>query len=87
MAGKHNRPTGYTRDAIISWLEAMTEQGKLPTINWKETLEESLPPVIWRKDWNKLKLKYGLPWSRGHIANLDSSGDGPASYMADRQDR
>ena len=59
----------------------MTEQEKLPKICWQKTLGEALPPVIWRKDWNKLKLKYGLPWSRGHIANLDSSGVGPASFM------
>lgn len=84
MDKRHNIPMGYTRDAVIAWLTAMSDSGKLPDINWEATLGASLPPIIWRKDWNKLKVQHGLPWSRGHIANLDAAGTGPAAYMDPR---
>jgi hypothetical protein len=41
------------------------------------TLSDVLPPIIWRHRWNDLAKKYGLPFRRGYLQNLDSLGKGP----------
>ncbi len=35
---RHNQPMGYTRDAVVAWLDAMSAQGKLPSIDWGQAL-------------------------------------------------
>lgn len=78
---RRNVQVGYTSEAVIKFLGQMSHSGKIPQVDWHAILGDKLPPFIWRKDWDKLASAYGLPWSRGHIANLDSRGEGPAAHM------
>lgn len=43
----------------------------------RETLEESLPLILWRSKWPAYQEKYGLPYSRGTMQNRDHDGVGP----------
>lgn len=43
----------------------------------RRTLEESLPPLVPRHGIQK----FGIPFSEGHLANLDSRGAGPSGAM------
>ncbi len=40
-------------------------------------LGEFLPPIVWRSRWNALADKYGLPYRRGYLQNLDAENKGP----------
>lgn len=40
-------------------------------------LENILPDIIWRNNWDKLAEKFGLPYTKKYMANLDSKGEGP----------
>ena len=42
-----------------------------------ETLRSELPAFLWRHKWPEYNDKYGLPLSRGTMANLDCRGTGP----------
>lgn len=42
-----------------------------------EALRDSLPDVLWRSQWDKLRESHGLPYSKRTMANLDSQGRGP----------
>jgi hypothetical protein len=42
-----------------------------------DALEPSLPPVLWRKMWPEYQTNLGVPFARGTMQNLDSSGQGP----------
>jgi len=42
-----------------------------------DLLEDSLPPIVPRHGIGK----YGIPYSEGHMANLDSQGEGPAGAV------
>lgn len=44
-------------------------------------LADNLPPIIWRHRWNELAEKYGLPYKRGYLQNLDSLGCGPKKMI------
>lgn len=46
--------------------------------------EDALPPtpkVLWRHRWKEYAQLYGLPFSRGHMQNLDSRGEGPSHVV------
>jgi hypothetical protein len=43
----------------------------------RKTLEKSLPPVVARQHMKK----YGLPYSEGYMANLDSAQKGPSGAV------
>ncbi|HBA53256.1 MAG TPA: hypothetical protein DCZ04_02030 [Syntrophorhabdus aromaticivorans] len=47
----------------------------------KRQLEQSLPPMIPRKDIGK----YGVPYSAGYLANLDSTFAGPGAIRIGRR--
>ena len=72
-----NMPVIYTRDAILSWLEQVR-----PDIAWRDHIGDALPPLIHRAHWPRLAERYGLPFSRGHLANMDSRGQGPSSFSS-----
>ena len=42
-----------------------------------ETLDESLPEILWRSRWDYYQDMYGLPFAKGTMANLDCDGRGP----------
>ena len=69
-----NTPVFYERTQIKLFLE-----DRFPTGKWNR-ITRKLPPVVWRKNWDKLAKKYGIPYTRGYIQNLDSKDIGPASY-------
>lgn len=64
----------YTKEALEKWLV-----GRFPETDWSPVIEE-LPPIVWRHRWNYLAEKFGLPYKRSHMQNLDSQGVGPSSY-------
>lgn len=70
MGRKH---VAYTDEQLGKWLSQ-----RFPEIDWTPTLEK-LPPIVWRSRWDRLADRLGLPYTRKHIANLDSQGVGPAS--------
>ena len=73
--GKSVHPVCYDRDRqLIPWL-----RDRFPAQDWS-MVAERLPPIVWRSRWNRLADMHGLPFSRGHMANLDAQGIGPASY-------
>jgi len=43
----------------------------------RRSLESSLPPIVPRSGIQK----YGIPYSEGFLANLDSRGEGPAGAV------
>ncbi len=45
-------------------------------IDWTR-LQEQLPDPVWRSRWDFLAEKYGLPFKRSYMQNLDSEGKGP----------
>jgi len=70
----------YMREQVAVWLEK-----RFPKIDWTETIKE-LPPVIWRRRWDVLAEKTGLPYSRKNIQNLDCQGEGPGNIeLNDRE--
>jgi hypothetical protein len=66
----------YTPQQLVTWLK-----NTFPDVNW-DTVEEQLPPVIWRSRWDILAEKLGLPYSRKYIQNLDCMGKGPGNIKA-----
>ena len=46
-------------------------------LDWDQFLPPE-PNIYWRHRWAEYREKFGLPFSRGHMANLDSRGKGPA---------
>jgi len=63
----------YTNEQLIKWLET-----RWPDVRW-DKIAKDLPPIIWRSRWDKLAEKFGLPYSRKYVQNLDCRGEGPAS--------
>ena len=63
----------YRKDQVITWLTH-----RFPSTDWNALLEDC-PGIIWRHRWNDLADRYGLPYSKGHLQNLDSRGEGPGS--------
>jgi hypothetical protein len=63
----------YTREQLIRWLKS-----RWPDVGW-DKIEKDLPPIIWRSRWDKLAERFGLPYSRKYVQNLDSLGQGPGS--------
>ena len=66
-----NRPVMYSRDAVLKFLK-----NHYPNVDWS-ALEQKLPPVIARAKWDTLSERYGLPYNRRTIGNLDCLGRGP----------
>lgn len=52
----------------------------MQAIDWNELLPQE-KAVFWRHEWNADRAKFGLPFSRGTMQNLDSEGRGPESFM------
>jgi hypothetical protein len=63
----------YMKAQVALWLKK-----RFPAVDWSETINE-LPPVSWRKRWDQLAEKIGLPYSRKNIQNLDCQGEGPGN--------
>lgn len=63
----------YPKEAVKKFLEK-----QFPETDWEPVVKE-LPLIIWRCRWNDLAEKYGLPYSKSYMQNLDSKGCGPAS--------
>lgn len=42
---------------------------------------EILPPVLWRCEWKQYQKRYGIPYSRGTMQNLDSRKAGPPKAL------
>lgn len=66
----------YPRQAVKKFLE-----NRFPDTDWSTVIDD-MPKIIWRHRWNDLSEKYGLPYRKGHIQNLDSKGTGPSSFVA-----
>jgi hypothetical protein len=66
----------YTREQVEAFLK-----NRFPDVPWQETIKR-LPPIVWRARWDSLAASLGLPYSRGHLQNLDWRGKGPSSYGA-----
>lgn len=43
----------------------------------RKSLKDSLPPIVPRHGIQR----YGIPYSEGHMANLDSRGEGPTGAV------
>ncbi|TVM32127.1 hypothetical protein [Oceanidesulfovibrio marinus] len=42
-----------------------------------EALADCLPQVLWRYKWKEYQEKYGVPFARGSLENMDCEGRGP----------
>ena len=51
------------------------------TESLRKSLEDALPPIVPRHGIQK----YGIPYSEGHMANLDSRGEGPKAVKIGRR--
>jgi len=61
-----------------------TDKDKKCKIDWSYLLDQ-LPDLIWRSRWDDLAAKYGLPFKRSYMQNLDSEGKGPEKkYLKER---
>jgi len=63
----------YPKKQVIIWLKK-----NFPDVDWTE-VEAYLPPVIWRARWDSLAEKFGLPYTRRYVQNLDCNGKGPGN--------
>jgi len=52
------------------------EESNTSKIDWTR-LQDQLPDPIWRSRWDDLAEKYGLPFKRSYMQNLDAEGKGP----------
>lgn len=50
------------------------------SINWGEILPKETG-LFFRHRWPEYATRYGLPFSRGTLQNLDSEGRGPEAVM------
>ncbi|GFM33724.1 hypothetical protein DSM101010T_20890 [Desulfovibrio subterraneus] len=50
-------------------------------VSLADSLEPHLPPVLWRHKWNEYRAQLELPFTRGHMQNLDSQKRGPKSAL------
>jgi len=64
----------YTRGQVQSFLKA-----QFPETDWSPVIA-ALPLIVWRHRWDTLAEKYGLPYKRSYLQNMDSKGVGPASF-------
>lgn len=64
----------YPKQAVKAFLES-----RFPDTDWSPVINE-LPPIVWRCKWNSYAEKYGLPYTKSYMQNLDSDGCGPASF-------
>lgn len=48
-------------------------------INIISVLADTLPPILWRHKWPDYQEEYGIPFSKGTMANFDYRGTGPTS--------
>jgi len=71
----------YPREAVKKFLES-----RFSDTDWSSVIDE-MPLIIWRHRWNDLAEKFGLPYRKGHIQNLDSKGIGPTSFIEDKGGR
>lgn len=51
-----------------------------PALDWDAILPKDLG-LVFRNRWTELSTRYGLPFSRKTMQNLDSKGRGPAAVM------
>ena len=51
-------------------------ENNTPKIDWSRLMAQ-LPDPVWRHRWDDLAEKYGLPFKRSYMQNLDSAGKGP----------
>jgi hypothetical protein len=65
----------YPKHAVKTFLE-----DRFPDTDWSVVIDQ-MPAIIWRHRWNHLAEKYGLPYRKGHIQNLDSKGIGPSAFI------
>lgn len=68
------RPAAYKREDLIAWY---TERFGTDF----RFLEEHLPPLVFRKEIDKLRQQVGLPLGKSSMENLDSLGQGPRRVM------
>lgn len=52
------------------------ESNKDKKIDWSR-LENQLPDLVWRHRWDDMAEKFGLPFKRSYMQNMDSEGKGP----------
>lgn len=50
------------------------------SINWGEILPQETG-LFFRHRWPEYAIRYGLPFSRGTLQNLDSEGRGPEAVV------
>ncbi len=50
------------------------------SINWEEILPQETG-LFFRHRWPEYATRYGLPFSRGTLQNLDSEGRGPEAVV------
>ena len=46
----------------------------------KSALLETLPSILYRCKWPLYQEKFGLPFTKGTMQNLDSRNEGPKSF-------
>lgn len=51
-----------------------------PSINWGEILPQETG-LFFRHRWPEYAARYGLPFTRGTLQNLDSEGRGPEAVV------
>jgi hypothetical protein len=66
----------YPKQAIKLFLES-----RFPDTDWSTVIDQ-MPEIVWRHRWNSLAERYGLPYRKGHVQNLDSRGVGPSSFCS-----
>ena len=55
-------------------------ENAIPSINWSEILPRETG-IFFRHRWTEYATRYGLPFSRGTLQNLDSEGRGPEAVV------
>lgn len=82
---KKNRDRTNCAQSRTQPLEPLiVENNNKVKIDWTRLLDK-MPDPVWRHRWDDLAEKYGLPFKRSYMQNLDSEGRGPEKkYLKNR---
>ena len=68
------RPAAYKREDLLEWYKERFGTSF-------DFLAEHLPPLVFRRDIDRLQKSVGLPLGKSSMENLDSAGQGPKRVM------
>jgi len=45
-----------------------------------DSFKKALPDILWRHRWDDYRQRFGVPYTKGTMQNVDSAGLGPTQF-------